>query len=193
MLRHAVHVLLLLHCSWSSAWGLHGSFKVAYGVACIMQPDYTFALQFGPASAAERSAAASNRLLPSIANDPAHRDCVIYKPQQPQRLAKLADELTTMAVTYTQAQLGAGDILASIVASNLHLKRNMSAASKGPFTICGAAARLIKAAQLSSPSPPPGKCGNHFTVCSHDTALKTEAAAVRRAPDNCCSMCSGCL
>ncbi|WIA33138.1 hypothetical protein OEZ86_006289 [Tetradesmus obliquus] len=156
--------------SWSSAWGLHGSFKVAYGVACIMQPDYTFALQFGPASAAERSAAASNRLLPSIANDPAHRDCVIYKPQQPQRLAKLADELTTMAVTYTQAQLGAGDILASIVASNLHLKRNMSAASKGPFTICGAAARLIKAAQPSSPSPPPGDvidvAAGEYHVCA---------------------------
>uniref|UniRef100_A0A383W5T9 Peptidase C1A papain C-terminal domain-containing protein n=1 Tax=Tetradesmus obliquus TaxID=3088 RepID=A0A383W5T9_TETOB len=173
--------------SWSSAWGLHGSFKVAYGVACIMQPDYTFALQFGPASAAERSAAASNRLLPSIANDPAHRDCVIYKPQQPQRLAKLADELTTMAVTYTQAQLGAGDILASIVASNLHLKRNMSAASKGPFTICGAAARLIKAAQLSSPSPPPGFHSN----CSNPDSQRVIQHVDFGRDHTCVLLCNG--
>jgi hypothetical protein len=100
-----------------------------------MQPDYTFALQFGPASATERSAAAAYRLTPSITDDPAHTDCLLYKPQQPQRLVKLADDLATLAVTYTQAHLGPGDILASIVASNLNLKLNMSLASRGPFTV----------------------------------------------------------
>ncbi|WIA15592.1 hypothetical protein OEZ85_002219 [Tetradesmus obliquus] len=36
--------------SWSERWGNNGTIKIAYGAAYVMQPDYTFALQFHQAS-----------------------------------------------------------------------------------------------------------------------------------------------
>uniref|UniRef100_A0A383W081 Peptidase C1A papain C-terminal domain-containing protein n=1 Tax=Tetradesmus obliquus TaxID=3088 RepID=A0A383W081_TETOB len=86
--------------SWFTDWGLKGTFKMAYGSAYIMQPDYTFAVQFTTANFAARTSQVKQRLKQaSFVYDPTAPGCVLYNPKQPLRLVKLADDLATLAVT----------------------------------------------------------------------------------------------
>lgn len=64
--RNADCVTLSLHRSWSTSWGLQGSFRVAYAAANVMQPDYTFALQYTKASLRARATAITRQLKPNL-------------------------------------------------------------------------------------------------------------------------------
>jgi hypothetical protein len=137
------HLLLPVICSWSSSWGLNGSFKIAYGAAYVMQPDYTFALQVE-----QRAAAIQKSLSTALAYFNAKPGCLLYQPKQRQHLIKLADDLTTLASSKSPPGhvINQPDLLSDIVTSNLGYVLSLSVASKGPFKLCG------KTAQLGTPA-----------------------------------------
>lgn len=141
--------------SWGPSWGLNGSFRVAYGAANIMQPDYTFALQFNKASMTARAADILQLLKPSLAYDLDNPGCVMYSARRFQRLLQFVDDLVTISLTSTTVRLSKADILADIVASNVGYLRSLSAASKGPFRLCGKTVQLLSTIlpPPSSPSP----------------------------------------
>jgi hypothetical protein len=128
---------------------------MAYGAANIMQPDYTFALQFNKPDLRTRAADIKQLLNQSLTYDPAKPECVIYTPKKPQRLLQLVDDLVIIAVTNTTMRIGKADILGGVVASNLGYMRSLSAASTGPFWLCGKARQLLKDV-LPPVGPPPG-------------------------------------
>jgi hypothetical protein len=141
----------LLFCSWSQSWGMNGSVKIAYGAAYVMQPDYTFALQFHNASTDSRVRMVRQRLKPALALDSTKPDCVLFTPKQAHRLVKLADDLTTLTLVApgSTMRLSKANILADIVASNVKYLPSLklfSAASRGPFRVCGASAMLLRVA-----------------------------------------------
>jgi hypothetical protein len=115
---------------------------MAYGAANIMQPDYTFALQFNKHDLRIR-AAEIKQLLRSLAYDPARPECVLYTPKKPQWLLQPVDDLVVIAVTTTTMGIGNADILGDVVASDLGYLRSLSAASTGPFRLCGKSRQLL--------------------------------------------------
>jgi hypothetical protein len=155
--------LCVFTCSWSTNWGLGGTFKMAYGSAYIMQPDYTFAVQFTMTDFAGRTLQVKQRLKQAtLVYDAGAHGCVLYTPKQPLRLVTLADDLATLAVTSSiVTSLRRADILAELVASNLASKQSsslrlLSSASKGPFRLCRKIAGLLMEVvppQMPSPSP----------------------------------------
>jgi len=60
LLTAALTGYLLCKNSWGSNWGLKGTFKIAYGAAFILQPDYTFAIEFRNNSRPQQAAALLN-------------------------------------------------------------------------------------------------------------------------------------
>ncbi|WIA13890.1 hypothetical protein OEZ85_002462 [Tetradesmus obliquus] len=48
--------------SWVASWGCDGTFRMAYGAAYGMPPDYTYAIQFGPKTEAAKQAKARQLL-----------------------------------------------------------------------------------------------------------------------------------
>jgi hypothetical protein len=150
----------VLQCSWSRAWGLNGSFRIAYGAAYVMQPDYTFAVQYNKADLKVRGRDIRRKMQSALSNSTSTPVCLLYSPKQPQRLLKLADDLTTyaMASASTTNRLRKADILADLVASNLGHLRSLSAAGKGPFRLCGKTMQLLKdlvPLPWTSPQPRP--------------------------------------
>jgi hypothetical protein len=137
--------LLLLppHCSWSNAWGLQGSFRLAYGAAYSMQPGFTYALQFKVGSTDDQAAALQQQLAPRLAVDPAKSGCLVYTPAQPQRLINLIEDIRTLAIAADEAP-ASGEILADVVSSNPRNLRNLAAASRGPFKLCGQTAEMLR-------------------------------------------------
>uniref|UniRef100_A0A383WFV6 Peptidase C1A papain C-terminal domain-containing protein n=1 Tax=Tetradesmus obliquus TaxID=3088 RepID=A0A383WFV6_TETOB len=130
--------------SWGPSWGLGGSFRVAYGSAFIMQPDYTFALQFNKVQMTQRVEDIKQRLKPDLAYDPTAAGCVLYTPRQPQRLLQLVRDLSILSSTLSMAtRPRKAEILADVVASNLGYVRSLSTASSGPFRLCGKTAQPI--------------------------------------------------
>uniref|UniRef100_A0A383W290 Peptidase C1A papain C-terminal domain-containing protein n=1 Tax=Tetradesmus obliquus TaxID=3088 RepID=A0A383W290_TETOB len=115
--------------SWGPSWGPNGSFKIAYGAAYIMQPDYTFAFEVR-----ETLAQVQQRFAQAL-SFPATPGCLLYFPKQPQRLMKLADDLTTLAALVPETTLP--QVLAEVVTSNTNRIGNLSAAVRGPFRLCG--------------------------------------------------------
>ncbi|WIA44571.1 hypothetical protein OEZ86_007296 [Tetradesmus obliquus] len=169
--------------SWSTSWGLQGSFRVAYAAANIMQPDYTFALQYTKASLRARATAITHQLKPNLVthistssgnspNDSSSEvqaqgwrpSCLEYTSDQPIRMLKLADDLATLALSVPaaiSARLRKADVIVDLVASNLGFMPSLSAASTGPFRLCGKTAQLLSGLLLggqppkSSPNPQP--------------------------------------
>ncbi|WIA14374.1 hypothetical protein OEZ85_002903 [Tetradesmus obliquus] len=128
--------------SWGPGWGLGGSFRVAYGSAFIMQPDHTFAMQFNKASLTQRVEDIKQRLGPDLSND--QSGCVLYTPKQPTRMLQLVRDLSILSTSISMAtRPRKADILADVLASNLGFVRNVSAASNGPFRLCGKVAPLL--------------------------------------------------
>lgn len=131
--------------SWGQLWGINGSVKVAYGSAYIMPPDYTFALRFNkPLN--EQVIDITQKLKPALTRDPETPECVVYRPVQPQRLVKLVDELTILDAAGRGRGSSKAVVLADVVAPNLGYGRNLPAARRGLFQICGKTAELLRAA-----------------------------------------------
>jgi hypothetical protein len=150
MLLHPALFVFMATCSWGPNWGLRGSFKIAYGSAYVMQPDYTFALQFNRSSTTEQATRTRQRLAPDLARDPAQPGCLLYSPKQPQRLVKLTDDLTILATTAPTVALRIRkpDVLADVITSNLGFVCSLLAASKGPFRVCGRTAHLLSSVMI---------------------------------------------
>jgi hypothetical protein len=100
----------LLACSWSRArdWGADGTFKIAYGSAYIMQPDYTYAVQFTKSSITARTAEIKQQLKQAmLVYDNGASGCAICTLKQSLRLAKLAGLLSkTLLITSFGAHMG---------------------------------------------------------------------------------------
>jgi hypothetical protein len=118
--------------SWGPNWGDKGSFKVAYGAAYIMQPDYTFALKVS-----ESEPLIQQRIVQALTY-PAKPGCLHYSAKQPERLVKLADDLGTLAASASGSPLALAQVLADLVTSNLGRVKSLSAAMRGPFRLCTA-------------------------------------------------------
>jgi hypothetical protein len=132
----------MLLCSWSAAWGLQGSFRLAYGAAYSMQPDFTYALAFTASSADNNTAALELQLAPRLAADK-QTGCLVFTPAQPQRLIKLVDDLNALSIVYDNAP-DSTEILADVVSSNPRILRSLAAASRGPFRLCGKTAEMLR-------------------------------------------------
>jgi hypothetical protein len=104
-----------------------------------MQPDYTFALKVS-----ETVAQVQQRFAQALSY-PSKPGCLQYSPKQPERLVKLADDLTTLFASVSGSPLAHSQMLADLVTSNLGRVRRLSAASRGPFRLCGSnMTRLLK-------------------------------------------------
>jgi hypothetical protein len=133
-----------------------------------MQPDYTFAIHYNRANILTRASQVKAKLKPDLAYEAGNTGsrttgCLIYSPRQPQRLIKLLDDLSWLAVVSASSpamRLGKADILADLVASNLgRSSRKLSAASRGPIRLCDPRVvqmlRDLVPSPTSSPSPVP--------------------------------------
>ncbi|WIA18237.1 hypothetical protein OEZ85_009706 [Tetradesmus obliquus] len=116
--------------SWGPSWGLNGSFKISYGAAYIMQPDYTYALEVRESVEQVRQ-----RFVQALSWLPVP-GCMHYSPKQPERLLKLADDLTTLALASPVA-VALPQVLADLVTGNVGRVRSLSAATRAPFRLCG--------------------------------------------------------
>uniref|UniRef100_A0A383WEQ7 Peptidase C1A papain C-terminal domain-containing protein n=1 Tax=Tetradesmus obliquus TaxID=3088 RepID=A0A383WEQ7_TETOB len=143
--------------SWGPGWGRNGSFNVAYGSAFTMQPDYTFALQFNKASTTQRVADIQQRLKLDLTYDPTATRYILYTPRRSQRLLQLVQDLVILSTTVINNRPRKADIVADVVASNLRFVRSLSAASTGPFRLCGRTVQLLSDIILppARPSPSP--------------------------------------
>jgi hypothetical protein len=125
--------------SWGPNWGVRGSFKIAYGAAYIMQPDYTFALKVS-----ETVAQVQQRFAQALSY-PARPGCLQYSPKQPERLVKVADDLSTLTALVPGSPMALPQVLADLVTSNLGSRVRLTAAGRGPFRLCGSnLARLLR-------------------------------------------------
>jgi hypothetical protein len=107
-----------------------------------MQPDYTYAVRFTKSSITARTAQIKAQLKQAVLmNDKGAPGCVVYTPNQPLRLMKLADDLATLAITASQptGRLRKADL----VASNLGYLKSLAAASRGSFRLCGKMVQLV--------------------------------------------------
>jgi hypothetical protein len=136
-------------CSWGQGWGINGTIRIAYGAAYIMQPDYTFALQFKEANITSSLRRFRRTLKPALVRDPSTPECVLYAPKQPQRLVKLVDDLATISFAFaapgSALDLKKAEVLADVVASNMGYVPSMSAAVR-IARVCLRSAQLLRAA-----------------------------------------------
>jgi hypothetical protein len=147
-----------IFCSWGPSFGLQGNFKIAYGAAYIMPPDYTFAMQFGPDSTAAAAAAISKQLKGCFVQDQQNQRCLLYRPNLPTRLVTLADMLGVLAL-HASVSGGASapsraDILADLVLSNLGVVADLAAVTKPGkvVKVCGSSIELL-AGLVQTPNP----------------------------------------
>jgi hypothetical protein len=146
--QHLCLLLFLAGHSWSPTWGLEGgSFNIAYGSALVMQPDIAYALEFYNASIEAHAAYTSQRVVPNLSVDSSKPDCLLYKPQQPQRLIKLVEDLNIIVAQAENRRRQIDEsnrVLVDVVVPNVGFVKSLSAAGKGPFRICGSTAAALK-------------------------------------------------
>jgi hypothetical protein len=87
---------LLCKNSWGTGWGVSGNFKIAYGAAYMLQPDYTFAMEFSKFARAQEAADLLNDNVERVL-DPAYPGCWLFKPPRPMRLLHVAEYLWRMS------------------------------------------------------------------------------------------------
>lgn len=137
--------------------------RIAYGAAGIVDRYPAYGLEFQPADRSVTISAVTAMLKQGLRYEEQDSSCVLFTPQQPMRLVKLIDDLYRLSLAAFEASsmtyvLDEAVILGDIVAYNLGL-RSLSAASKGPFKICGRTySELVTALvplppRLVSPSP----------------------------------------
>jgi hypothetical protein len=97
---------------------------VTYGAANIMQPSYTFAVQY-KAPATTQLLAIKQQPKSGLKTNSANQGCLLYTPKQAQRLIKLLDDVSILAANAASPamRLSKADILADLVASILALWR----------------------------------------------------------------------
>lgn len=125
-----------------------------------MQSDYTFA-QYTRATITSQAAVIKQRIKQgSLMRDVSTSGCVLYTAKQPLRLIKLTADLTTLAFTaaLNALHMRKAEVVSELVTSNLGHLRSLSAASRGPFKLCGRTAQLLSSVLLpqdppASPSP----------------------------------------
>jgi hypothetical protein len=162
-----------------------------------MQTDYTFAMRLSTWPNVKRVQEALSHLKPSLSYDTLKQGCVSYQPRTPERLIALVDMLAAIDEAAPQSvAVGSARILADVVASNLGLKHlpSLSAASTGPFRLCGQVVQLVRgvlppAASSPSPSPsprpsPPPSPGPDRCVC------KSSSDCTTTPNSSCCETCS---
>lgn len=179
--------------SWSTRWGNNGVIRIAYAAAYVMQPDYTFALQFHQASSDARAAGIKARLRPDLRKDSTKPGCILFTPKQPQRLVKLVDDLATLADT-SAAAVSASQIYADIITSNLGYVRDLAAASRGPFNLCGSSVQLLvdllpPTAQSPSPQPRPSPSPKVIVKPSPSPRPSSGTCAAWYADSTPCKLC----
>ncbi|KAF6257657.1 hypothetical protein COO60DRAFT_1695321 [Scenedesmus sp. NREL 46B-D3] len=146
--------------SWSPSWGWNGSFKIAYGAAYIMQPDYTYGLKI-PQNVGQ----VQHRIGLGLAYS-STPGCLEFRSAQPVRLIKLADDLSAVAARSLRGQYDRPQLLADVITSNLGVVRDISAASRGPFRLCGSLVLALRkhGSQAPSPSPSGSGCSRSHTI-----------------------------
>lgn len=135
--------------SWGPSWGLRGTFRIAYGAAYVMPPDYTYALQFGPSGTGKlndvKKLLQQGSTRPNQPVNTTTDECVWYQAGKAMRLVILHDLLTTIASSQpnfgptTKAQ-----VLSDLLSSNLGYVADLAAANT-TFRVCGTARQLLLA------------------------------------------------
>eukprot|EP00775_Hariotina_reticulata_P013514 gene13514-13639_t len=118
--------------SWGTRWGLNGTFKIAYGAASILQPDYTYALRYRtddrPQEALQLLRNGSVRV-----SDPDYPGCWLFSPPNPMRLLHVAAELSLAWQAVNRADIKGGvaanqlQILQDLILSNYYYSGKGSA------------------------------------------------------------------
>lgn len=129
---------------------------VAYGAAGIIDRYPAYGLQFQPSRSAMFDAITA-MLKQGLSYDKQNTSCLLFTPQQPMRLVKLLDSLFSLSLAAYEAGKTAElfkeeVILGDLVAANLGLT-SLSAASKGPFRICGQTYQTVAALVPLPPKP----------------------------------------
>lgn len=96
-------------------------------------------------------------LKQGLSYDKQDTNCLLFTAQQPMRLVKLVDDLYSLSLAAYEAGkaatwLNEAVILGDIVAANLGLP-SLSAASKGPFKLCGQTYEMVAGLVPLPPRP----------------------------------------
>jgi hypothetical protein len=110
--------------SWGTRWGYNGTFRVAYGAASILQPDYTYALHYRTDDRPEE-ALQFLRNNSVMVSDPDYPGCWLFSPPRPMRLLHVAAELSLAWQTASSGGINGGvvgklQILEDLILNNLN-------------------------------------------------------------------------
>uniref|UniRef100_A0A383WMC0 Peptidase C1A papain C-terminal domain-containing protein n=1 Tax=Tetradesmus obliquus TaxID=3088 RepID=A0A383WMC0_TETOB len=164
--------------SWGPRWGLAGSVRIAYGAAGIIDRHPAYGLQFRPDRSAVKDAV-TVMLKQGLSYDKQDTNCLLFTAQQPMRLVKLVDDLYSLSLAAYEAGkaatwLNEAVILGDIVAANLGLP-SLSAASKGPFKLCGQTYEMVAGLVPLPPRPVPCADVPYSTAAANGSCACTKA------------------
>eukprot|EP00775_Hariotina_reticulata_P002182 gene2182-2500_t len=194
---------LLCKNSWGTGWGVDGTFKIGYGAAFVLQPDYTFAMEFRKYASAQEAADMLNNHVEKVL-DPAYPGCWLFRPPGAMRLLHVAEYLWRLAgkpatnitssfdggqtaaaaaagVTAQQDQAGLSklDILEDLILSNL-LYNGLGAADKiVQQSAAGPNAELLLSALVGSnvSSTDSKPSSSSFLICNRTAGTGTVLSA----------------
>eukprot|EP00775_Hariotina_reticulata_P007185 gene7185-7399_t len=188
---------LLCKNSWGTGWGLNGTFKIAYGAAFVLQPDYTFAMEFRKFARAQEAASILNNNVERVL-DPAYPGCWLFRPPRPMRLLHVAEYVWRMsrspaanissfdggesqgatgrAAQLDQARLTKLDILEDIILGNL-LYNGLGTADAVQSAANPSAVFLLNALVGSKGATKESSQPSSFLICNKTAGLLVGPAA----------------